>query len=145
MKWDALASYFLSEFEDNNEKTKDDSKATQAVRLVTKFNDPFTKLYALFVQSIMPSFDAYNIFLQSEEPFVHLLQGSTLNLYKALLFRFITPDVIAQSDDILCIDIEDSTNYKEYSSIHIRLLGLRSIPNILGKPNNFILRPAAIY
>ena len=57
--------------------------------------------------------------MESEEPLVHLLQDSTLNLYKALLSRFIKPDVIAQSDDILCIDIEDSTNYKEYSSIHI--------------------------
>ena len=32
--------------------------------------------------------------------------------------RFIKPDVIAQSDDILCIDNEDSTNYQEYSSTH---------------------------
>ena len=61
----------------------------------------------------MPSFDAYNTFLQSEEPLVHLLQDRTLNLYKALLSRFIKPDVIAQSEDIRCINIEDSTNYRE--------------------------------
>ena len=67
----------------------------------------------------MPSFDAYNTFLQSEEPLVHLLQDRTLNLYKALLSRFIKPDVIAQSEDIRCINIEDSTNYREYSSIRI--------------------------
>ena len=113
MQWDALQSYFLSEFEDNNKKTKDDDKVTREVRLVRKFNDPFTKLYALFVQSIMPSFDAYNAFLQSEEPLVHLLQDSALNLYKDLLSRFIKPGVITQSDDILCIDIEDSTNNKK--------------------------------
>ena len=156
MKWDALASYFLSEFEDNDEKTKDDSKATQAVRLVTKFNDPFTKLYALFVQSIMPSFDAYYTFLQSEELLVHLLQDSTLNLYMALLPCFIKPDVIAQSDDILCTDIEDFKNYKEYSSIHIGfptkqnalskdLIGTSKYTKFLGKANNFILKPAVIY
>ena len=113
MQWDALQSYFLSEFEDNNKETKDDDKVTREVRLVRKFNDPFTKLYALFVQSIMPSFDAYNAFLQSEEPLVHLLQDSALNLYKDLLSRFIKPGVITQSDDILCIDIEDSTNNKK--------------------------------
>ena len=116
MQWDALKLYFLSEFEDNDEKTKCDDKVTREFRLFRKFSDPFTKLYVLFVQSITPSFDAYNTFLQSEEPLVHLLQDSTLNLYRALLFRFIKPDVIAQNDDILCIDIEDSTNYK---AIHI--------------------------
>ena len=56
--------------------------------------------------------------MQLEEP-AHLLQNSTLNLYKVLLSCFIKPDVIAQKDHILCIDIEDSTNYKEYSSIRI--------------------------
>ena len=67
----------------------------------------------------MPSFDAYNAFLQSKEPLVHLLQDSPLNLCKALLSRFIKPNLIAQSDDILSSDIEDFKNYKEYSSIHI--------------------------
>ena len=33
--------------------------------------------------------------------------------------RFTKSDVIAESGDILCIDTEDSTNYKEYSFIHI--------------------------
>ena len=105
LQWDALESYFLCEFEDNDEKTKYDDKVTREVRLVRKFNDPFTKLYVLFVQSIMPSLHTYNTFLQSEEPLVHLLQDTTWNLYKALLSRFIKPDVIAQNDDILCIDI----------------------------------------
>ena len=61
----------------------------------------------------MPSFDVYNAFLLSEEPLVHLLQDNALNLYKVLLSHFIKPDIIAQSDDILCIDIEDSTNNKK--------------------------------
>ena len=52
----------------------------------------------------MLSFDADNIFLQSEEPFVYLAENSTLNLCKAILSCFIKPDVIAQSDDILCVD-----------------------------------------
>ena len=81
---------------------------TREVRLVKNINYPFKKLYALLVQSIMASFDAYSTFLQSEEPLVHLLQDSSFNLYKALLSRIIKPDVIAQSDDILCIDIEAS-------------------------------------
>ena len=58
MQWDSLESYFLSRFEDNDEKTKDDDKVPQEIYLVRKFNNLFTKLYALFAQSIMPSFDA---------------------------------------------------------------------------------------
>ena len=81
LQWDALESYFLSEFEDNNEKTKYDDKVIREVRLVRKFNDPFTKLYVLFMQSIMPSHYP-NTFLQLEEPLVHLLQDTTLNLYR---------------------------------------------------------------
>ena len=156
MQWDSLESYFLSRFEDNDEKTKDDDKVPQEIYLVRKFNDLFTKLYALFAQSIMPSFDAYYTFLQSEELLVHLLQDSTLNLYMALLPCFIKPDVIAQSDDILCTDIEDFKNYKKYSSIHIGfptkqnalskdLIGTSKYTKFLGKANNFILKPAVIY
>ena len=110
---DALESYFLSEFEDNDE-TKDNDKVNQEVCFIRKFNDPFTKLYLLFVQSAIPAFDIYNTFLQSEEPFVHLLHKSTLNLYKTLLVRFIKPHITAHS-----IDTEDSTNYKESSFVHI--------------------------
>ena len=73
----------------------------------------------LFVQSVTPAFDIYNTFLQSEEPLVHLLQESTLNLYKALLVRFIKPHIIAQNDNIFSTDTEYSTGYKESSSVHI--------------------------
>ena len=76
----------------------------------------------MFVQSVIPSFDIYSTFSQSEEPLVHLLQESTLNLYKTLVTPFIKPNIIAQSDDILSIDIKDSTNYKESSSVHIGYL-----------------------
>ena len=32
-------------------------------RLVGKFSDPLTKIYLLFVQSVIPTFDIYNTFL----------------------------------------------------------------------------------
>ena len=69
------------------------NKVSREVRLIRKLIDPFTKLYLLFVQSVIPAFDIYNTFLQSEEPLVHLLQKSTLNLYKALLALFIKPHI----------------------------------------------------
>ena len=99
----------------------------------------------------MPSFDAYNTFLQSQEPHDHLLQDSTSNLHKALLSRFTRPDIITQSDDILCIDIEDSTSYKEYSFAHIGfstkqyasskdLIGTSKYTKFLRKAQEFYIR-----
>ena len=71
------------------------------------------------MQSVISAFYIYITFLQSKELPVHLLQESTSNLYKTILAHFIKPHIIAQSDDILSIDIECSTNYKESSSAHI--------------------------
>ena len=64
--------------------------------------------------------DIYNTFLQSEESLVHLIQESILNFWKKLLACFIKPHITAQSDDILSIDIKDSTIYKESLSVHFR-------------------------
>ena len=110
LQWDVLESYFLLEFEDNDE-IKDDDKVNQEVRLIRKFSDPFTKSDLLFVQSVIPFFDIYHTFLKSEGPLVHLLQESTFNLYRTLLAHFIKSHIITQNDDTLSIYIADSTNY----------------------------------
>ena len=78
MQWEALRSYFISEFEEDD--ALDEEKVTREVRLIRQFNDPFTKLYVIFVQSVMPVFDQFNTFLQSEEPLVHLLHESKIKL-----------------------------------------------------------------
>ena len=87
LQWEALRPYFLSEFEDDNSLGA--NTVTREVRLARKFDDPFSKLNVLFVQSVMPVFDHFNTFLQSEEPLVHLLHETTVKLYRALLrWRF---------------------------------------------------------
>ena len=117
LQWEALRSYFLSEFEEDNSLGA--NTVTREVRLARKFDDPFSKLYVLFVQSVMPVFDHFNTFLQSEEPLIHLLHESTVKLYRALLSRFIKSEVIANTNDILSINIEESKNQRELNSIHI--------------------------
>lgn len=77
--------------------------------MITKFGDPFTKL-SFFVQWVVLAFDTYSTLLQSEEPLVHGLQESTLNLYKTLVACFIKPHIVVQNDDIFSVDIEDSAN-----------------------------------
>ena len=67
MQWDALESYFLSELAYNDANTKYDDKLKRKIYFGYEINDPLAKLYVLFVQSIMPSFDTYKASLQSEE------------------------------------------------------------------------------
>ena len=117
MQWEALRSYFISEFEEDD--SLDEEKVTREARLIRQFNDLFTKLCVLFVQAIMPVFDQFNTFLQSEEPLVHLLHESTIKLYKGLLSRFIKTEIFSTSNDVLLIDIENSESLKELNTIHI--------------------------
>lgn len=67
MQWDALESYFLSELAYNDANTKYDDKLKRKIYFGYEINDPLAKLYVLFVQSYMPSFDTYKASLQSEE------------------------------------------------------------------------------
>ncbi len=91
-QWDSLESYFLSYFDlphDPEDQTNDNTN--QEKRLVKAFKDPLTKLYAMFIQSVIPIFDSFNTFLQSEAPLIHMLYQCTIRLYCSLLSRFILP------------------------------------------------------
>ena len=83
------------------------------------FKEPVSKLYAIFVQSVIPIFDSFNVFLQAEEPLIHILYHSTLRLHRSLLSIFILPEVISESDDVLSIDLEDPDVLKEFNIIFI--------------------------
>ena len=68
-----------------------DEKPSGEKRLVNAFKQPVSKLYSMFVQSVISVFDSFNTFLQAEEPLIHILYYSTLRLYRSLLSRFILP------------------------------------------------------
>ena len=111
MKWDSLESYFLSNFDLDDDPTENhpDEKPSGEKSLVNAFKQPVSKLYTMFVQSVIPIFDSYNTFLQAEEPLIHILYHSTLRLYRSLLPRF---QVNSESDDVLSIDLEDTDGFK---------------------------------
>ena len=97
----------------------DSSVKSLCYRLVNRFKDPATKLYCLFVQSVIPMFDSYNTFLQAPEPLVHLLHQSTTRLLHSLLSRFVLPEVISSAEDLSEIDLKDPSNLKDVNSIFI--------------------------
>ena len=121
MQWDSLESYFLSNFDLDDDPTENDpaEKPSREKRLVNAFKRPVSKLYAMFVQSVIPTFNSFNTFLQAEEPLIHILHHSTLRLYRSLLSRFILPEVISESDDVLSIDLDDPDVLKDYNSMFI--------------------------
>ena len=85
--------------------------------MVKLFKNPVTKLYCLFAQAVIPTFDIFNTYLQSEEPLVHLLYQSTL--LHSLLSRVVLPEVISAADDLLEIDLEDSSILRDSNVILI--------------------------
>ena len=72
--------YVLSNFDLDDDHTENDpdEKPTWEKRLVNAFKQPVSKLYAMFVQSVIQIFDSFDALLQDEEPLIHTLYHSTL-------------------------------------------------------------------
>ena len=66
MQWDFLESYFQSNFDLDDDPTENDpdEKPSREKRLVNAFKQPVSKLFIMFVQSVIPVFDSTNSFLQ---------------------------------------------------------------------------------
>jgi len=69
-QYDALKSYFLSSASEEKSTDKNKKKSMVAI-LVEKLNDPITKVYMLFLHSVLPVFDSFTALLESEEPMIH--------------------------------------------------------------------------
>ena len=97
MQWDSWESYFLFNFnlDDDPAGNDPDEKPSREKWLVNAFKQPISKLYSMFVQSVISEFDSFNTFLQAEVPLTHILYYSTLRLYRSLLSRFILSEVIS--------------------------------------------------
>ena len=67
--------YFLSNFDldDDPIKNNPDEKPSREKSLVNTFKQPVSKLYAMFIYSVIPIFDIFNTFLQAEEPLSHIV------------------------------------------------------------------------
>ena len=109
--------YFLPNFDLDDDTTE--NNPDEKPNIVNAFKQPVSKLCAMFVQTLIPTFDCFNTFLQAEEQLVRILYHSTLRLYRSLLSRFILLEVISESDDVLGIDFEDPDVLKDCNSIFI--------------------------
>ena len=68
MQWHFLTPYFLSNFDLDGDPTETDpdAKPSREKKLIIEFKEPTSKLYSMFVQSVIPIFDSFVTFLQAE-------------------------------------------------------------------------------
>ncbi len=76
-----LTSYFKSE---------DESQA-RFTRLQSSFESPVLEVYLLFFQSALPALTHANMFLQREEPLIHVLRSRLVSILKKVMAKFIKP------------------------------------------------------
>ena len=108
-QYDALKSYFSSCLSEKKASDKNKKKSKMAI-LAEQLNDPITKLYMLFLHSVLPVFDSFTALLESEEPLIHKVRECIMKLVKELLGRFVNMQYIHEATDpLLDIDYEDPT------------------------------------
>ena len=68
MQWYCLKSYFLSNFDLDGDPTESDpdEKPSREKKLIIELKEPASKLYSMFVQSVIPIFDSFSTFLQAK-------------------------------------------------------------------------------
>ncbi|KAJ8017756.1 Zinc finger MYM-type protein 6 [Holothuria leucospilota] len=84
-----------------------------------QLNDPNCKLYAMFLNAILPFFDHANEVLQKDEPQIHLVHDVLIDQLSSILSRFLKPDVILAAKDITMLDLSNEDNHKADSDIQI--------------------------
>ena len=108
-QYDALKSYFSSCLSEKKASDKNKKKSKMAI-LAEQLNDPITKVYMLFLHSVLPVFDSFTALLESEEPLIHKVRECIMKLVKELLGRFVNMQYIHEATDpLLDSDYEDPT------------------------------------
>ncbi|KAL5017913.1 hypothetical protein ScPMuIL_003635 [Solemya velum] len=103
-------------------ETDVDNKSTPVSKASTvneRLQDPRTKLYGLFLGHTLPVFNKFNLKLQSDEPQIHNVRSSCIDLLTNLLLRLIKPDVISSCKDITTIKYTDRKNQKSRDDLVI--------------------------
>ena len=105
-KYSGLKSYFLSEeFADQ-----------RFSRLRDAFTNPLTEVALLFYHASNLLFNNFNKLLQSEEPIIHMLLDSTIQLARCLANRIIKPQVLKDTP-VTELNLDDPQFYKPEHSI----------------------------
>ena len=107
--YEGLRSYFLSENESQ----------ARFKRLKELFSSPMTEIYLLFFQSVLPTFTHFNMFLQREDPCIHLVYGQCVSLLQKLLGKFVKIRAMKAASHPTEVDYQEKNNQLPDSNVFI--------------------------
>lgn len=113
-QWDPLTVYFCEE----NDKTEH----SKYLEIKASMGNPVSKIYLLFLKSVLPIFLSANTFLQQEKPLIHKLHKTVNDLLLGLIVRFIKPSAVDDYDcptSILSLDCTKRKNQKSDNDLVI--------------------------
>lgn len=87
--------------------------------IAAKLHDPSMKLYALFVTKSLPIFDNANLFLQREEPAIHVVLSVLEDQLRQLMVRFVKPASILSASKMTEISFNDRKNQLEDEDLFV--------------------------
>lgn len=127
-QWSALTLYF-------NEKWIE-QKLIAAEQIHKYLNDPFLKLYFLFLKWVLPKFTKMNQYFQSEKIVLTDMHSSMTDMYSDLLCCFLDRTYICTSN-LSSIDPCDETKFKPYSALYLGIDVLEGLkdPTIKARPD----------
>ncbi|KAJ8892447.1 hypothetical protein PR048_005027 [Dryococelus australis] len=77
---------------------------SQLQKVKEQFENPYTKLYLLFLSSILPLFNSLNVFLQQETPVIHQLHSKLNSYFVDVIVQFVKASSVSQSEkDLLLV------------------------------------------
>lgn len=94
-QFEGLKSSFLSESE----------PCPWFKRLKKHFQNPFTEVYLLFYNAIIPTFTTTNRFLPREDPCIYLVYEKLQSFIQQLMGKHITLSAIKSAEDLTKVDI----------------------------------------
>lgn len=86
--------------------------------ILTKLNDPLTKLFLYFLEYVLPVFNNLNKEMQGTQPQIYCLRKKVVNAFKCLLECFIQSSVL-KSTPLHEIDFENPHNFVPLEEVYL--------------------------
>ena len=100
-------------------------------RLAKAFGNPMTEIYLLFFQSVLPTFNRCNLFLQREEPSIFLVADGIKSFLKSLIGRFLTIESILSSDNVENVDLMNPNNHLHKEDVSVGMIAKQCLHKCL--------------
>lgn len=116
-QWDIIREYFLTFLPTTNKKIEANIKYTN-IKTLLNDNCLFVKLhFILFLYRTL--FKKVLVWLQQEQPLIHLLYGECYNLLRNLLLSFVKEEILKDKEGIQLLSISYDLQSNQKNSLNI--------------------------